>query len=148
MATMMNDTMKAKNGAGSAKDHAEHAIGAQGGTAETKQRTEITFLGAVSMIAKIAKGAGAVISVVSVLRSLEGGNKLGWLGLSRRRSPLLSLSLIGAGLAVGAGVGMLFAPMSGADLRRTLLGREKDRKGDAKRAGERTAGTGTAHPSN
>jgi hypothetical protein len=38
-----------------------------------------------------------------------------------KRSPLVSIAIFGAGVAVGAGAGLLFAPMSGADMRRTLL---------------------------
>lgn len=49
------------------------------------------------------------------------GTALGYFGLQRKRSNVLGNTLsFGAGLAVGAGAGLLFAPKSGADTRAAL----------------------------
>lgn len=46
---------------------------------------------------------------------------LGFLGLQKKKSNVLGNGLsFGAGLMIGTGAGMLFAPKSGAELRRTL----------------------------
>lgn len=47
---------------------------------------------------------------------------LGFFGLQRKRSSIIPTTLaLGAGLAVGAGLGMLMAPKSGPDLRKAIL---------------------------
>jgi hypothetical protein len=132
MSSILNDTMKtAKNGVGSAKEHAEHALG----TAKSAVKdTEHTIMSALSTL---LKGASTVASVVSMLRSLDVDDGLSWFGLARRRRPLRSLAIFGAGLAMGAGVGVLFAPTSGADMRRALLGGTKDLKREVKQTIER-----------
>lgn len=125
MSPTLNGTMNAaKNGVESAKDCAEHAIGtARSGIASVKEGTGQTVLNAMSML---AKGISTAAGIVAMLRSLDRDDGLAWLGLSRRRSPLVSIAIFGAGVAVGAGAGLLFAPMSGADMRRTMLGGAKD----------------------
>jgi len=112
MSTMMHDSMKtARDGVGAVRE----------GTARTVTSTVTSVLKAVS----------AVSGVVSVLRSFAPEDGLAWLGLARRR-PLRSAGLFGAGVAVGAGLGVLFAPMSGRDLRRAAA----ERFGPKKHAGE------------
>jgi gas vesicle protein len=59
----------------------------------------------------------SVVEVVTLLRSLGADKVLGQLGLARRRTPLASLGVFATGLAVGAGLGMLFAPRSGRQTR-------------------------------
>jgi gas vesicle protein len=102
MATMLDDTMAtAKNLMGTAKEGTEHA--------------------ASSVRSTVLDGVHAITSVASMLRSLGADDALGWVGLSRRRSPLVSMAIFGAGFAAGAGAGLLLAPASGADLRRNLM---------------------------
>jgi gas vesicle protein len=124
MASMLNDTVSAaKNVMETAREGAEHAIDtARQGTEHAVSNTRSSLLEAVH----------AVTGLVTMLRSLDGDDALGWVGLSRRRGPLASIAIFGAGMVAGAGVGMLLAPMSGADLRKTLLGRANDLKDDAK----------------
>jgi len=103
MSTMFNDTMDtAKSTIESAKDGTQHAVSSARST--------------------LVEGIRAVNGVVSILRGLQLTDALGWIGLERRRGPLGSLALFGAGVAVGTGVGMLFAPKSGAETRRFLFG--------------------------
>ncbi len=68
-----------------------------------------------STLSSIVEVVRAVVGVVAVLRRLDRQ-----LGIARRirAAPMLS-----AGLALGAGLAVLFAPMPGADLRRKLLRR-------------------------
>jgi hypothetical protein len=84
-----------------------------------------------STVSAIVKGVSAVSSVMAVLRSLDRDDGLAWFGLARRR-PLRSAAIFGAGVAAGAGIGLFMAPMSGADLRRALLGHAGDSEGGAK----------------
>ena len=81
----------------------------------------------------LMEGIGAVNGVVSLLRNLHLNDALGWVGLSRRRSPFESVAVFGAGVLVGTGVGMLFAPKSGADLRRMIFGKLQGIEKDAER---------------
>lgn len=66
-------------------------------------------------------GIHALSSIVSMVRDLQVSDALGWVGLQRRRSGLLPFALFGAGIVVGAGVGMLIAPRSGAKTRRAIF---------------------------
>lgn len=77
------------------------------------------------------------VDVASVLRGLRFADMLGWVGLERRRGPLSSIAFLGAGVVVGVGVGMLFAPLSGSETRRALLNRFKGLEKDAERAVEK-----------
>jgi hypothetical protein len=100
----MNDTMKtAVHGVESIREGTEHTL--------------------VSTVATLVKGFNAVSGVVAMVRSLDRDDGLAWFGLARRRSPLRSAGTFSAGVALGAGFGLLFAPTSGAEMRRTLLGR-------------------------
>lgn len=102
MATMLDDTMAtAKNLMGTAKE----------GTGQAASSVRSTVL----------DGVHAITGIATMLRSLGADDALGWVGLSRRRSPLVSMAIFGAGFAAGAGAGLLFAPASGADLRRNLM---------------------------
>ncbi|MFO0762018.1 MAG: YtxH domain-containing protein [Byssovorax sp.] len=108
MANTMNDAIHgtkhaAKDVMGSAKKGAEHA-------ASTARTT-------------LMEGISTVAGVITILRGLHLNDALGWIGLERRRGPWAPLAAFGAGVAVGAGAGMLFAPMSGADTRRYLMQR-------------------------
>jgi len=62
--------------------------------------------------------------LVEGLSDLDQDDLLEKVGLERRRGPtdylLPALGLLGAGLAVGCGLGMLLAPKSGRELRAEL----------------------------
>jgi gas vesicle protein len=108
---------------GSAKEATEHAIGsAKSGIASAKKETKHTF---TSVVTALASGVSAVAGLTSTLRKLDADHGLAWFGLARRRSPLLDVALFGSGMAVGAGIGVLFAPMAGAELRGKILERFK-----------------------
>src|SRR5262249_54249880 len=99
MSTMLNDTRDAaRNTLESAKERTQHA--------------------ASSARSAVLDGIRAVSGALSIARGLQLTDMLGWFGLARRRGALESFAVFGAGVAVGAGAGLLFAPMSGADLRR------------------------------
>jgi len=114
----MNDTMdSAKNLIDSAKGETKHVVS--------------------SARSSLFDGIHAAASVYSMLRGIGVGDALGWVGLARRRSPLGSMALFGAGFVAGAGAGVLFAPMSGADMRRAILDRFNSLGADAKRTIEK-----------
>jgi hypothetical protein len=116
----MNDTVgaakhaydSAQQGAGRAVESTKHAAGA------AKVSAGHAFSKAVAMA---LEGAKAVTGLTVVMRALGVNDALRWAGLRRRPSPFASVAIFGAGMAVGAGVGVLFAPSSGADLRRSIL---------------------------
>lgn len=115
MSTMMNDSMDtAKDLMSSAKQGTEHAV--------------------ESTRATIFDGLRAAASVLSILRGFGLGDALGWVGLRRRHSPGSAIAVFGAGVAVGAGLGILFAPTSGSDTRSSILGLVGGLKADARRA--------------
>jgi gas vesicle protein len=66
-------------------------------------------------------GLHIVGGIARMLRGVSLDNGLAWIGLSRRRGALRDLAVFSAGLAVGAGAGLLLAPMAGADTRRSIL---------------------------
>jgi hypothetical protein len=98
------------------------------GVESIREGTEHTL---ASTLSTMVKGANAVSGVVAMLRSLDRDDGLAWFGLARRR-PLRAAAMFSAGLALGAGFGVLFAPMPGAELRRKLLGRNGEWKDPAK----------------
>lgn len=62
----------------------------------------------------------AVAGVAAALRSFGLEDGLASLGFTRRRRPLASIALFGAGVALGAAVGLLVTPRSGSETRRAL----------------------------
>jgi gas vesicle protein len=131
MESMLNDTIHTvKNALDSAREGGEHAIGAaRQGTERAVSTTRSSLLDAVH----------AVTGLVAMLRRLDGDDALGWVGLARRRSPLASMMAFGAGIVVGTGVGVMLAPSSGAELRRTILKRLTGLKDEAKATAEQAA---------
>ena len=118
MATKLDETMAtAKNLLGSARENTDHA--------------------ATSARSTVLDGVHAFTSLAAMVRSLTANDALGWVGLSRRRSPLLSMGIFGAGFAAGAGVGLLIAPASGAELRSNLRKRVMGLWGETKDVAER-----------
>ena len=113
--TTLNDTM------GSVVDTAKHTVDS------AKKGTERAASVALS---DIADGIRVVTGAVSLIRSFGVDDALGWLGLSRRRGTFESVAIFGSGVLVGAGMGIMLAPMSGSDLRKAFLTRlqgvEKD----------------------
>jgi hypothetical protein len=103
MSTTMNDTRKA----------------AMHGVQSVREGTEQTLAATFSTV---VKGVNALSSIAGMLRSLDGSAGLAWLGLARRR-PLQATAIFSAGIALGAGLGFLFAPVPGSELRRALLAR-------------------------
>jgi len=122
MSTTLNDTMDtAKSVLDSARESTEHAVGtAKHAMGSARDGTEHAVSSARSTL---LDGVKTVTGIVSMLRDLGVSDALGWVGLARRRSPLVSVAMFGAGVAVGAGIGVMLAPTSGADLRRAILGR-------------------------
>lgn len=118
MSTTINDSMDSvKDIMNNAKEGTEHAV--------SSTRT-VLF-----------DGLRAAAGVVSILRSFGVGDALGWFGLARRRSPVSAIATFGAGVAVGTGLGMLLAPMSGADTRRMIGQSVKSLFGDATRTAQK-----------
>src|ERR1700761_9197278 len=92
-----------------AMDAAKHGVDvAKVGTERAMKTTQTTFLDTLH----------AITGFLTTMRKLDGDDVLGWAGLQRRSSPLGTIATFGAGIAVGAGVGLLLAPTSGPDLRK------------------------------
>jgi len=147
MATMINDVMRtaksgmssakdvtsstlhdmlsaAKDGLETAKDVGEDVLeSAKDGVATVKEGGEHTF---ASVSWGIAKGITALAGVATALRKFDADQGLSWIGLTRKRSPLVTIALVTSGVVVGAGIGMLLAPMAGAELRQRILGGSKE----------------------
>lgn len=136
MATMLNDSMAAAiNFMGSARETSASAVDAAKSAVETAK--EGTGHAVTSARSTLLDGVHAVTGLASMLRSLQPEDALGWVGLARRRSPLLSFAVFTAGFAAGAGAGLLFAPTSGADLRKTIFQGLRGLMGDAKDVAEK-----------
>jgi hypothetical protein len=104
---------KAEDALGSAKKGAESVKGAA-------ERSGASLLGAG------LKGLSAAATIVTMLRRFDLDNGLSWFGLARRRSPLVTVAFLGTGILIGTGLGLLIAPVSGAEARRTLRERFDD----------------------
>lgn len=74
----------------------------------------------------------SVAEVVTVLRGLGADEVLRKIGLMRGRTPLASLGLFATGVAVGAGLGVMFAPMTGQEARNYMRDRLRDIRSDVK----------------
>lgn len=61
-----------------------------------------------------------VTKLVKVVRSLGVADMLGAVGLERRRGPGGKIASFGVGVAIGAGLGVLFAPAAGSETRSQL----------------------------
>ena len=125
--TMMNtsnDTMNAaKHRSEPARESASHAPGAAKRGAEGAGKSTIRTIAGI--VSTVIKSASAAATIASTLGLLERDKGLAWLGLARRRSPLVNVAILGAGAAVGAGLALMFAPTSGAELRSALLERSR-----------------------
>ena len=80
--------------------------------------------------------AKTIVGVAATVGALGVDDVLGWIGLTRKRSPLTTLGFFGAGVAVGAGVALLLSPTSGEALRREILNRLDGLKRQATRGVE------------
>lgn len=121
MESILNGTVSAaKNVVESAREGAEHAFGS------ARQGTEKAVSSTRSVL---AEGLHTLGQIVATVRALDRDDALGWVGLSRRRGPLGSMAIFAAGMATGAGVGILFAPVSGAEMRGAIFDRFRGLKG-------------------
>jgi hypothetical protein len=116
MTRTLNDTMNAaRSMMDSARENAGHAMeGAEHAVTSTRSA--------------VFEGIRTVTGIIAMLRRLDGDDALGWIGLARRRSPLHTVAAFGAGMAVGAGVAMVLAPMSGRELRAMVLDQLREAK--------------------
>jgi gas vesicle protein len=87
----------------------------------------------------LVDGMHAVTAGVTLLRSLGIGDALRWAGLQRRQSPMVPFLTFGAGFVAGAALGVLVAPMTGADTRRALLDRVTGAGAGVKERAQETA---------
>lgn len=111
-----------------AKDVLESAEqGASHATRASKQAIGSAQEGAQHAVASVRSrwwdGVNAVAALGTMLRSFRTDDALGWAGLQRRRSRVPSWGLFGAGIAVGAGIGVMFAPSSGVVTRQRIAAR-------------------------
>jgi gas vesicle protein len=80
---------------------------------------------------------------LSDLKNLSKEDILNTIGLESQSSHFVSsTALFGIGVLVGAGIGLLFAPRSGQELRSDLMGRVDDLK---KYATDKSAPSSSAH---
>lgn len=127
MSSTLNDTINtARHVMESAKDGTEHAMHS------AQKGARSSLLGTVT----------AVGGLVSILRGFDLDEGLGLIGLTRKRTAFRSAALttaafFGAGLAIGTGAALLFAPASGAETRRAIRGRFDELKRDAEDTFER-----------
>jgi gas vesicle protein len=136
MSTTLNDTIKAaKSVLASANEEAAHAVD----TAKSALGT--AKVGADHAVDSARStwidGVKAVTGMIAIIRGFQAEDALGWVGLTRRRSPLAAIGLFSAGALVGAGAAMLFAPVSGAEARRRIANAFSGLSGDAKHTLER-----------
>lgn len=129
MSSTLNDTIKAaKSVLASATKEAVHVTGsAKVGAEHAAESARATWL----------DGVKAITGLVAMIRGFEAEDALGWVGLTRRRSPLAAIGLFSAGALLGAGAAMLFAPVSGAEARRRLGSALAGLSGEAKHTLER-----------
>lgn len=120
MSNMLTDTMHAAHSGMNAARHGTlHALGTA--RDEVVSAKEGTLHSIASALSTVLDGANATARVITTLQRLDRDQGLAWLGLARRRSPLRAVALVGAGVAVGAGLALWFAPMKGAELRRAVM---------------------------
>jgi gas vesicle protein len=139
MSTLLKDAQSAASeGLEYASETAEDAWGgAKRGAASAKGAAERS---ASSLLGTALQGFSAAAGLVATLRRFDMDHGLSWFGLARRRSPLVTVAFFGTGILIGAGIGCLIAPVSGAEARRAIRERWDDyiqRGARAIRRGER-----------
>lgn len=131
MSITLNDTLSAaKQVLASANNEAAHAVGTAKHAAGTAKEGADHAVASARMT--WFDGVKAVAGVVAMLRGFQANDALGWVGLARRRNPMVAMGIFGAGMAVGAGAALLFAPMSGEETRRRIMSGFSAVKGEAK----------------
>lgn len=131
--TMLDETIDtAKHAMGSAQGVAGRASGAAKQTVESAK--EVVDEGVSGARTTWLDAMKAVTGVLATIRSFQTQDALGWFGLQRRQSPFVSLGVFGAGVAVGTGLGFLFAPASGTETRQQLMRRLGMLSGSASKA--------------
>ena len=123
---MINPTDAMNSAVGTAKDAAKAVPVALGGAVTTARGT-------------LLDTAKTVVEFVSFLRGIGANDIFGLVGLERRKSPLGSLAMFGGGLALGAGIGMLLAPVSGREARNFLIGQIGQLRGRAMNQADQVA---------
>jgi hypothetical protein len=99
--SVVDDTLHmASERAGTLAGEAGHAV----------RGTATDVVDKIFRLGKLVRG----VSMVSALSAL---------GLQRKRSPLSTVAAFGAGVVIGAGAALIFAPTSGRLLRRTIVNR-------------------------
>lgn len=107
----------AVDGAKAAVETATHAA-AKATSAATHAATKAAT-GTKGYALEAALGA---MHLLKLVRGVDADDVLGLMGLMRRRrSPVSSLLYLGSGIAIGAGIGLLLAPVSGREARSLLL---------------------------
>lgn len=122
--TVSETVHAAENGFGAAKDRTVEAFNSAKEQVESAR--EATTHGVSNALAMVVKGVTAAVGVISMLQKLDRDDGLAWLGLSRRKSPVFTVAVAGAGVVLGAGIALLFAPMAGSELRSILMGGAKN----------------------
>jgi hypothetical protein len=118
MSSTMNDTTKTRESRMPAATEREDPTPLR--TVSAALHTAST---ALRIVSTAWRGANAVSALVALAHSIEGSDGLARRGPARRRGRPGGVTIFSAGVAVGAGIGVIFAPTSGADLRRAILGR-------------------------
>lgn len=119
MSNTLTDTMHAaQSGMNAAKHGTLHALGTA--RDEVVSAKDGTLQSVASVLSTVLNGVTATARIITTLQKLDRDQSLAWLGLARRKSPLRTIALVSAGVAVGAGLALWFAPMKGAELRRAL----------------------------
>jgi YtxH-like protein len=101
----------------------------------------------------VLEGLHAAANALTALRGLGLVDALGWVGLQRRRRSAPALVTFGAGFLAGAVAGVLLAPVSGAEMRRSIveratnIGRKAEDAGarEVERTGEKASETVKRH---
>jgi gas vesicle protein len=114
--TAVGGAKAAVEGAKAAVGTAAAAVG--GATGVAAGAATKAALGTRTHVLEAAMGA---MSLLKLARAIDADDVLGLVGLMRRRrSPVGSILLIGGGIALGAGIGFLLAPVSGREARAFL----------------------------
>jgi YtxH-like protein len=107
---------------------------------------------ATNLFTNVMSGVTALVALAATVRKLDTGDGLAWFGLARRRNPVWDVAIFSAGAATGASIALLFAPSSGAELRRRLTGgvsqAAKDMEARVDRATEATPPTDAGNQNN
>jgi gas vesicle protein len=115
--TAVGGAKAAVEGAKAAAETATAAVGSAAGVAAGAATK--AALGTKGYALEAAVGA---MQLLKLARHIDADDVLGLMGLMRRRrNPLGAIALLGGGMAIGAGIGLLLAPVSGREARAFLM---------------------------